>query len=132
MDSDMLVLVNLDHVASYYTNASFAACPETWPPDTFNSGFIVLTPSFLTLERLLQLNRDVGTSEGGDQGVLNNGLCPNWFFVGNSDSSCGRLPWIYNVEAAHYETYKTLRLMNNASPPAVIHFVSDGKPWKVS
>ncbi len=37
----------------------------------------------------------VGSPEGGDQGVLNNGLCPNWFNVGPTDKDCGRLPWVY-------------------------------------
>lgn len=131
IDSDTLVLENIDDAIFRYTNASFAACPETWPPDTFNSGFMVLNPSLKTFNELVTLNERLGSSEGGDQGILNNGYCPNWFFVGNDDASCGRLPWIYNVEAVHYEKYKTWRLMNNSSLPAVIHFVSDGKPWKV-
>ena len=72
--------------------------------------------------------RSFTLSTGGDQGIFNNGLCPQWYTVGNNDKDCGRLPWIFNVEAAHYDKYSTLRKMSNSRPPAVIHFVSDGKP----
>ena len=37
-------------------------------------------------------------------GVFNNGLCPNWNFVGPDDPECGRLPWLFNVEAAVFES----------------------------
>jgi glycogenin len=127
MDSDMLVVAPIDDALYEFTNASFAAAPECFPPDTFNSGFMVLNPSLDTLERLEQLNEDVGSAEGGDQGVFNNGLCPQWFRVGPDDKDCGRLPWIFNVEAAYFNVYKTLREMTSYRPISVIHFVSDGK-----
>lgn len=85
-----------------------------------------------TFQRILKANEEVGSAEGGDQGVLNNGFCPQWNAVaGGSDPDCGRIPWIFNVQAAHYETYKTLRQMSNLREPAIVHFVSDGKPWRV-
>jgi lipopolysaccharide biosynthesis glycosyltransferase len=85
-----------------------------------------------TFQRILKANEEVGSAEGGDQGVLNNGFCPQWNAVaGGSDPDCGRLPWIFNVQAAHYETFKTLRQMSNLREPAIVHFVSDGKPWRV-
>ncbi len=40
-DSDTLVLRNIDHILRQYSNASFAASPECFPPDTFNSGVMV-------------------------------------------------------------------------------------------
>jgi lipopolysaccharide biosynthesis glycosyltransferase len=84
-----------------------------------------------TYERLLVLNEEIGSAEGGDQGVFNNGLCPNWFFAEDSDLDCGRLPWIFNVEVANFNEYNTLRQMQGLRLPSVLHFVSDGKPWKV-
>ena len=42
--------------------------------------------------------------------VLNNGLCPNWHTVGPEDPECGRLPWIFNVEASHYMDYHALQV----------------------
>ena len=97
MDSDTLVVGPIDDVLYGYTNSTFAAAPETFPPDTFNSGFMVLTPSKAGYDELLRVNTEVGSAEGGDQGVFNNGLCPNWFLSKNNDKKCGKLPWIFNV-----------------------------------
>lgn len=80
-DSDVVVLQPIDDVLYGFSNASFAAAPETFPPDTFNSGAMVFDPSLEIFEKLLQLNEEVGSAEGGDQGVFNNGLCPNWYTV---------------------------------------------------
>mmetsp|Transcript_11732 Transcript_11732/g.17770 ORF Transcript_11732/g.17770 Transcript_11732/m.17770 type:complete len:440 (+) Transcript_11732:122-1441(+) len=131
MDSDTIVLHPIDDVLFSFSNASLAAAPETFPPDTFNSGFLVLNPSEETFMRLLELNQVVGSAEGGDQGVLNNGLCPHWYTADAGDLECGKLPWIFNVEAANFVQYQTLRRMSGLRLPAVAHFVSDGKPWKV-
>ena len=137
LDSDTLVIAPIDDVAlnvgkaAALSNATFAASPESFPPDTFNAGFMLIKPDLDTFQRLLQLNEEIGSSEGGDQGVLNNGLCPGWFYSGPNDPECGRLPWIFNVEVAHYQDYHTFRKMQGQRLPAVIHFVSDGKPWQV-
>ena len=131
MDADMLVVGPIDDALWGFSNASFAAAPESFPPDTFNAGFMVLTPSTETFQKLLRLNTEIGSTEGGDQGVLNNGLCPQWFTNGPDDPDCGRLPWLFNVEVVQYVEYKTLRTMNKRRVPSVIHFVSDGKPWTV-
>ena len=37
-------------------------------------------------------------------GVFNNGLCPNWHTALPEDTDCGRLPFIFNVAAAHYDS----------------------------
>jgi lipopolysaccharide biosynthesis glycosyltransferase len=131
MDSDMVVVEPIDNVLYEYSNATFAAAPETFPPDNFNSGFMVLTPSEKTFKFLLKVNEDIGSAEGGDQGVFNNGLCPQWYTADSNDKKCGRIPWMYNVAAAYYDQYKTLRLMSGLPTPKAIHFVSDGKPWVV-
>ena len=131
MDSDTLVVGPIDDALYEFSNASFLAAPEAFPPDNFNSGFMVLNPSKEAYENLLEINERVGSAEGGDQGVFNNGLCPNWFFAAPDDKNCGRLPWIFNVEAANFGEYNTLRQMSGLRVPSVIHFVSDGKPWKV-
>jgi len=117
MDADMLVVGPIDDALWGFSNASFAAAPESFPPDTFNAGFMVLTPSEASFARLLQLNAQVGSTEGGDQGVLNNGLCPQWFTTGPEDLDCGRLPWLFNVEVVQYAEYKTLRTMNGRRVP---------------
>ena len=131
MDSDTLVLGYIDNALFSYSNASLVAAPESFPPDTFNSGFMVITPNDNDFQKLVQANEEIGSSEGGDQGILNRGLCPNWFHADRNDLHCGRLPWIYNVGAAYYEKYKTLQKMSKLQVPLVVHFVSEGKPWAV-
>lgn len=131
MDSDMLVINPIDDALYGFSNASFLAAPEAFPPDNFNSGFMVINPSDKGLARMHELNELIGSAEGGDQGVFNNGLCPNWFFAPPGDPDCGRLPWLFNVEVANFGEYHTLRQMSGLRLPSVIHFVSDGKPWKV-
>ena len=44
-----------------------AVAPETFPPDTFNAGFMVLTPSQKMFKKLLRVNERVGSAESGDQ-----------------------------------------------------------------
>lgn len=130
MDSDMLVVKPIDHVVHRYSNASFLAAPEIFPPDTFNSGFMVFTPSLETHNHLLELNDVVGSNDGGDQGVFNNGLCPNWYTADSTDTDCGRLPWRYNVEY-HLFGLQHIYSQSTAQPiPAVLHFIGL-KPWKV-
>jgi hypothetical protein len=130
MDSDMLVVQPIDHVVNKYSNASFLAAPEIFPPDTFNSGFMVFTPSLQTFEHLLYLNEHVGSNDGGDQGVLNRGLCPHWYTADSTDTQCGRLPWRYNVEY-HLFTLHHIYTSTTAQPiPAVLHFIGL-KPWQI-
>lgn len=92
---------------------------------------MVLNPSLDTFAEIMRANEVVGSAEGGDQGVLNNGFCPNWFYADNDDKKCGRLPWIFNVNAASFEKFNTLRKMSGLRLPSVVHFVADGKPWVV-
>lgn len=109
MDSDTIVLQPIDDALYSYSNATFVAAPECFPPDTFNSGFMVLKPSIKTLHYLMAVGDEMGSAEGGDQGILNNYYCQNWYVADQDDPDCGRLPWSYNVEAQYYETYKSYR-----------------------
>jgi hypothetical protein len=43
------------------------SAPETFPPDTFNAGFMVIAPSAKMFRKLLRVNEKVGSAEGGDQ-----------------------------------------------------------------
>mmetsp|Transcript_26246 Transcript_26246/g.38902 ORF Transcript_26246/g.38902 Transcript_26246/m.38902 type:complete len:341 (+) Transcript_26246:63-1085(+) len=130
MDSDTIVLEPIDDVLYLYSNASLAASPECFPPDTFNSGFMVLTPSIDTFEYIVDRGIRMGSAEGGDQGILNNYYCPEWFTANSDNEKCGRLPWMYNVEAQYYLMYKNYRALYGMDKIKVIHFINDGKPWK--
>ena len=68
MDSDMLVVAPIDDAIYGFSNASFLAAPETFPPDNFNAGFLVLNPSEKGFAQIMKLNEVVGSAEGGDQG----------------------------------------------------------------
>jgi len=132
MDSDTLVVAPLDDIVfGAYSNSSFQAAPDTFPPDNFNAGVMVVKPSAAAYAHLLLLNEKVGSVEGGDQGVLNNGLCPSWATVGPQDPHCGRLPWLVNVGAVHYTAYRSLQEGSGKRLPCVVHFDGDGKPWTV-
>ncbi len=41
LDVDTLVVRPIDDILYGFTNASFAACPDVFPPDNFNSGVLV-------------------------------------------------------------------------------------------
>jgi len=130
MDSDTIVTAPIDDAMWGYSNASLAAAPEVFPPDTFNSGFLVITPSIATHRHLLRMNKKFGSLEGGDQGVLVNYLCPSWYSAAPDDPHCGRIPWFFNVEAQYFLLYKTYRTGYGLSAMRMIHYINDGKPWK--
>ena len=71
MDSDTLVVSPIDDVLYGFSNASFLAAPEAFPPDNFNSGFLVLNPSKKNFDNIMRLNKEIGSAEGGDQGIIN-------------------------------------------------------------
>ena len=64
MDSDMLVVDPIDDAFYGYSNASFVAAPETFPPDNFNAGFMVLNPNMDVFHDLMRLNDEIGSAEG--------------------------------------------------------------------
>ena len=73
MDADMLVLLPIDDLllsssssssSSSFSNASLVAAPETFPPDTFNSGLMLIRPSLETFQELLECNDFTGSAEG--------------------------------------------------------------------
>lgn len=73
----MLVLKNLDHLFQLQTD--FAAADNYNSPfssrkavkSTFNSGFMLLTPSMYTFERMVKSFGSIPSYNGGDQGFLN-------------------------------------------------------------
>lgn len=132
LDADTLVVLPIDHLVHEYTASDLYAAPDTFPPDSFNSGVMVIVPNEASYQELVYLNQHIGSSDGGDQAILNQGFCPHWHVSGNFSSAtprCGRLPWMYNVYAGFYETYRVQQVMNGMQPPAVAHFLSETKPW---
>lgn len=99
-----------------------AAADVGWP-DIFNSGVFVFTPSAETYGKLIKFADEVGSFDGGDQGLLNQ-YFSNW---ATSDSS-KRLPFLYNT--ASTATYSYLPAFKHFNKDVkIIHFIGETKPW---
>lgn len=151
MDSDIILHRNVDDVFSQSNAASFAAAPDVFPPDRFNSGVFVATPNIDSYVELIRLNKNEGSLDGSDQGVLNYGFCPDWhssptpapiptadanytnscpsLAASTQTSKCGRLPWSYNVYSNNFNHYLLLQQQYGLPEPHVAHFMSLTKPW---
>ena len=127
LDADTLVMRPIDTLADHPPD--FAAAPDTFPADQFNSGVMVIKPSKSTFKELKRWNEVNGTAEGGDQCLLNE-FFSEWFYGAWDDPVAGRLPWIMNVAAAHHEAFRTLARMQSRDEPVITHFVGgESKPW---
>ena len=72
LDADVLPIKSIDDLIDH--PSAFAAAPDTFPADQFNSGVMVIQPSAVRFQELLEWNRVNGTAEGGDQCMLNGAL----------------------------------------------------------
>jgi alpha-N-acetylglucosamine transferase len=123
LDADTLVLQNVDDL---FERRGFAAGPDFFLPDHFNSGVMVLEPSADTFARMLDALAVAGTYDGGDQGFLNT-FYADWYAMPVEH----RLPVGYNM--AHF-IYQFLRghptlaatLERDAK---IIHYMVQ-KPWQ--
>lgn len=123
MDADTLVVQNIDDL---FDREELSAAPDPGWPDCFNSGVFVYRPSMDTYKKLLQFAVDVGSFDGGDQGLL------NLYFSDWATKDIKRhLPFVYNVIGQAFYSY----------PPAfarfqgkirVVHFIGAEKPWTLS
>jgi len=127
LDADTMPIKPLDNLVDH--PSAFAAAPDTFPADQFNSGVMVITPSQRVFEELMAWNAQHGTAEGGDQCLLNE-YFSEWFFNAWDHPEAGRLPWVMNVAASYFTSYKTLARMQARDEPAIVHFVGgESKPW---
>lgn len=130
LDVDVLVLKNLDDLFELDLSHGlpFAAAPEIMPPDRFNSGVMVVDPSFEVYQRLLKAAALTETPDDFDQGLLND-VFSNWFEM----PSAHRLPFYFNVlqtTANYYEpAWNMLRPKMRVLHFAGIHSL---KPWSFS
>jgi hypothetical protein len=68
LDADTLVLSNIDDL---FDRPHFAAAPDFFLPDRFNSGVMSLRPSRKTFASMLETLAAAPSYDGGDQGFLN-------------------------------------------------------------
>jgi alpha-N-acetylglucosamine transferase len=123
LDADTLVLQNVDDL---FERRSFAAGPDFFLPDHFNSGVMVLEPSSDTFQRMTQALALYGSYDGGDQGFLNT-FFPDWYAMPAEH----RLPVGYNM--AHF-IYQFLRGHQSLKAKLerdvkILHYMVQ-KPWQ--
>jgi glycogenin glucosyltransferase len=125
MDADTLVLQNVDDL---FEREGFAAAPDFFMPDHFNSGVVVLDPSQAVFDRMIERLNAHGSYDGGDQGFLNE-FFGDWWAM----PVANRLPvgynmanFIYQFMRGHHHLKATLE-----SKAKIIHFLVQ-KPWQAS
>lgn len=120
MDADTLVLKNIDDL---FEREEFSACSDIGWPDCFNSGVFVAVPSEETYKKLIQHSENVGSFDGGDQGLLN-----SYFSDWSTGPSSRRIPFTYNltINASYSYAPAYARFKNEVK---VVHFIGTQKPW---
>lgn len=125
LDADTIVLQNIDEL---FDRPYFAAAPDFFLPDRFNSGVMVLDPSEEIFKSMMDALFTGGTYDGGDQGFLNT-FIPNWYAMPVEH----RLPSGFNL---HHFIYQFLRghpsLTKSLDKEARILHYTMQKPWLAS
>lgn len=121
LDADTLILQNVDDL---FEREELSAAPDVGWPDCFNSGVFVFEPSYRTFCDLLELSRQTGSFDGGDQGLLN----LYWSDWSTKDIR-HHLPFTYNVTPNVTYGYAPAfhRFGQNVR---IIHFIGSVKPWQ--
>jgi lipopolysaccharide biosynthesis glycosyltransferase len=126
LDSDTLVLKNVDEL---FDRPGFAAAPDFFLPDRFNSGVMVIPPSQGTFDAMVKaLAASNETYDGGDQGFLNT-FYPNWYGMAAEH----RLPVGYNVANFIYQFANRHPSMKAtlAREAKILHYMVQ-KPWQAT
>jgi glycogenin len=123
LDADTLVLQNVDDL---FERPAFAAAPDFFLPDHFNSGVMVVAPSRKTFADMRTALVTHGSYDGGDQGFLNT-FFPDWYAMPIQH----RLPVGYNM--AHF-IYQFLRghpalKAKLERETKIVHYMVQ-KPWQ--
>lgn len=123
LDADTIVMQNVDDL---FERSKFAAGPDFFMPDHFNSGVMVLEPSTETFRRMIDAIGTMESYDGGDQGFLNR-FFHDWYAMPVEH----RLPVGYNI--AHF-IYQFLRAHPGAKAELersvkIIHYMVQ-KPWQ--
>lgn len=121
LDADTLVLQNSDEL---FEREELSAAPDIGWPDMFNSGVFVFRPSLDTYRALLQHAREVGSFDGGDQGLLN-----SFFSDWREKDVSFRLSFTYNMTATSVYTYIAAQ-KRFAKDIKIVHFLGSVKPWQ--
>mmetsp|Transcript_45158 Transcript_45158/g.81597 ORF Transcript_45158/g.81597 Transcript_45158/m.81597 type:complete len:285 (-) Transcript_45158:102-956(-) len=122
IDADCVVLERVDEL---FERPSPAFCPDVFPPDKFNAGVIVLSPSRELFEKMQERIAELPSHDGGDTGFLN-AFFPDWYRW----SERHRLPFRYNaLRTMYWFTHKNPGYWDSLKPIKILHFCSSPKPW---
>lgn len=122
MDADTLVIQNIDDL---FERDELSAAPDPGWPDCFNSGVFVFVPNQETYEKLLKFAMEIGSFDGGDQGLL------NLYFSDWATKDIRRhLPFLYNVISQAFYSYLPA-FTRFRSHIRVVHFIGAQKPWQM-
>jgi glycogenin glucosyltransferase len=159
IDADVLAQRNVDHLLSPALDpVSFAAAPDTFPPDHFNAGIMLVRPSRHIFAAMVRRMAVQGSYDGGDTGFLN-AFFPTWFAAQSScvgpgagqlviggdmpsaeetKRSCAayrrgvaRLSFAYNaLRTMQWLTKKQPQYWTAIGPIYLLHYCSSPKPWE--
>jgi alpha-N-acetylglucosamine transferase len=123
LDADTLVLSNVDDL---FERPGFAAAPDFFLPDRFNSGVMVIPPSQETFERMLASLSSMPSYDGSDQGFLN-AFYPDWYEMPAEH----RLPVGYNLPNFLYQFAQGHPGLKAtiAGEAKILHYMVQ-KPWQ--
>jgi glycogenin len=122
LDADTVVLRNIDDL---FERPGFAAAPDFFLPDRFNSGVMVVEPSPALFGRIGAALSRVDSYDGGDQGFLNE-FFPDWYARPVSyrlPAGCNMHHFVFQFLMGH--TSLKDRVLSEVR---VLHFTLQ-KPW---
>ena len=123
VDADCLVVASMNDL--FERVVDFAAAPDTFPPDRFNAGVLLLRPSLAVFDDMMTKIATTPTYDGGDTGFLN-AYFDTWYSLGPE----ARLPFGYNaLRTMYWLTQKNPGYWQAAEPIKCIHYCSFPKPW---
>lgn len=131
MDTDILILRNLEHIFSTYS--PFAAAPDVYVSDYFNSGIMLIRPSLSVAKQMLELVNCTESYNHGDQGFFNS-FMSSWFASSPEQHLPFRYNFIYSLPTNKgyklpdwfdIQTYEFF-----FGEPYIVHFANPwSKPW---
>jgi len=123
LDADTLVLQNID---SLFERTGFAAAPDFFMPDRFNSGVMVLEPSRETFAKMVAALPGPASYDGGDQGFLNT-FFADWYAMPVEH----RLPVGMNMPNFIYQFLRGHPVLKSTleGEAKVLHYLVQ-KPWQ--
>jgi glycogenin glucosyltransferase len=123
LDADTIVLNKIDEL---FERPFFAAAPDFFMPDRFNSGVMVLDPDQQRYDAIIATLGNAATYDGGDQGILNT-YWPDWWAMPVEH----RLPASYNLHHFIYQFMQAHPVLQKTfdREVKVMHYTLQ-KPWQ--